>query len=314
MKNLLRSKNVLFGVVGLAVAALLVACGGAGQDEQAASDPVAETERQQALGLFDKLPVSWAPSPLVFTLNPGSLQRVPVTLTTKKALNNARIVFVPDLRNAVTVTPEVIPTLAAGQSATVTLTFAPKATDTRKVIAGVVLLFDKNATVSAPLPVKVSLVKAETINGVVVPPEPPANLNNATLAGFDVNGNGVRDDVERYIATEYPSSARTRSSVTQRAGALQKVLLSSDHSSTKQLLDAARDCMAATFGTSSSDADGARRARASAIALSARMLNTADRIRAYAVYDQTRSGTMTLLTPYANSSSKCLVNPASLSN
>jgi hypothetical protein len=210
MKNLLRSKNVLFGVVGLAVAALLVACGGAGQDEQAASDPVAETERQQALGLFDKLPVSWAPTQLVFSLNPGSVQTVPVTLTTKKALTNAKIVFVPDLRNAVTVTPEVIPTLAAGQTATVTLTFAPKATDTRRLIAGVVLLFDKNATISAPLPVKVSLVKAETINGVVVPPEPPANLNNATLAGFDVNGNGVRDDVERLLATQFGGSPQGR--------------------------------------------------------------------------------------------------------
>ncbi len=200
MKNLLRSKKVLLGVVGLAAAALLVACGGSGDTNEVANDPVLETEHKQALGLFDKLPVSWAPSPLVFTLNPGSVQTVPVTLTTKKALTNSKIVFVPDLRNAVTVTPEVIPTLAAGQSATVTLTFAPKATDTRKLIAGVVLLFDKNATVSQPLPVKVSLVKAETINGVVVPPEPPADLNNATLAGFDTNGNGVRDDVERRIA------------------------------------------------------------------------------------------------------------------
>lgn len=42
---------------------------------------------------------------------------------------------------------------------------------------------------------------ATTINGIAVPPEPDATLNNATLAGVDVNENGVRDDVERKIAT-----------------------------------------------------------------------------------------------------------------
>ncbi len=160
MKNFLRSKKVLLGVALVGAAALLVACGGGGDTSESGADPVAETERQQALGLFDKLPVSWAPAKIETVVGLGVQQGIPVTLTTTKALKNARIVFVPDLRNAVTVTPEVIPTLAAGQSATVTLTFAPKVTDVRKVIAGVVLLFDKNATVSRPLPVKVSLVKA----------------------------------------------------------------------------------------------------------------------------------------------------------
>ena len=43
--------------------------------------------------------------------------------------------------------------------------------------------------------------KMEVINGITVPPEPPVASNNATIAGIDVNGNGVRDDVERIIAT-----------------------------------------------------------------------------------------------------------------
>lgn len=45
-----------------------------------------------------------------------------------------------------------------------------------------------------------STVTMEAINGISVPPEPDAVLNNATLAGVDVNNNGVRDDVERIIA------------------------------------------------------------------------------------------------------------------
>lgn len=192
--------QVFLAACGIMALTVLAACGGTSPDD---ADPIADTERQQAQGLFNKLPVSWAPTSLVFTLNPGSTQTVPVTLTTTKALTNARVVFVPDVRNAVTATPETIPSLAAGESATVTLTFAPSATDKRKLIAGIVLLFDRNATVSKPLPVKVSLVKQETISGVAVPPEPPPELNNATLAGFDVNGNGVRDDVERVLANEF---------------------------------------------------------------------------------------------------------------
>ncbi|MBS0384660.1 MAG: hypothetical protein JSS00_04850 [Proteobacteria bacterium] len=191
---------VFGGAVLLAV--VLVACGGGGSEQDAV---VQEAERAHAQGLLDKLPVSWKPNAITFSANPGFRQDVPVTLTTTKALTNAKIVFVPDLRNAVTVIPDTIPALAAGQSATVTLRFAPAATDTRKVIAGIALLFDKNATTSQPLLVKISIVAAETINGIAVPPEPPPDLNNATLAGFDVNGNGVRDDVERLIARNWPS-------------------------------------------------------------------------------------------------------------
>ena len=42
--------------------------------------------------------------------------------------------------------------------------------------------------------------KMEVINGITVPPEPAPAINNATLAGVDVNNNGVRDDVERALA------------------------------------------------------------------------------------------------------------------
>jgi hypothetical protein len=42
----------------------------------------------------------------------------------------------------------------------------------------------------------------QTINGISVPPEPDPVANNATLAGVDSNGNGVRDDVERKIAAK----------------------------------------------------------------------------------------------------------------
>jgi hypothetical protein len=46
-------------------------------------------------------------------------------------------------------------------------------------------------------------VVAERINGVAVPPLPDPVASAATLAGVDVDGNGVRDDLDRRIATEF---------------------------------------------------------------------------------------------------------------
>ncbi len=43
----------------------------------------------------------------------------------------------------------------------------------------------------------------QEINGHKLPPEPDPTLNNATLLGIDSNSNGVRDDVERKILTNY---------------------------------------------------------------------------------------------------------------
>jgi len=69
-----------------------------------------------------------------------------------------------------------------------------------------------------------SSVKYETINGVPVPPEPDPELNNATLAGIDVNGNGVRDDVERHMEGK-SSSQREFANAMSAAAAYQGALV-----------------------------------------------------------------------------------------
>ena len=49
----------------------------------------------------------------------------------------------------------------------------------------------------------ISLNITWVVDGHVLPPEPDPAVNNATLLGVDVNDNGVRDDVERWIYEEY---------------------------------------------------------------------------------------------------------------
>ena len=70
--------------------------------------------------------------------------------------------------------------------------------------------------------------KVEIINGYTLPPEPDPAVNNATLLGVDSNGNGVRDDVERWIITHYakdPQYPKTKTAIAmQYAWASQKIL------------------------------------------------------------------------------------------
>jgi len=67
-------------------------------------------------------------------------------------------------------------------------------------------LKDVNVTIQAKAGSKtsnpVTLSIYWEVNGHRLPPEPDPKVNNATLLGVDVNRNGVRDDVERYIIIE----------------------------------------------------------------------------------------------------------------
>lgn len=60
-----------------------------------------------------------------------------------------------------------------------------------------------------------------------LPPD-PGEAGKVTLEGIDSDKDGVRDDIQRYIATEYPHSEKTRRVLTDMAKANQEFLLSAD--------------------------------------------------------------------------------------
>jgi hypothetical protein len=66
---------------------------------------------------------------------------------------------------------------------------------------------DGNVTVQATVGTvnsnNLNLAITWIVNGHVLPPEPDKALNDSTLLGIDINNNGVRDDVERWIYEEY---------------------------------------------------------------------------------------------------------------
>lgn len=64
----------------------------------------------------------------------------------------------------------------------------------------------------------------ETINGIVVPPAPDATANSATVAGIDSNTNGIRDDVERRLASEFGTDSVALPVAREHAARLQAAI------------------------------------------------------------------------------------------
>ena len=104
-------------------------------------------------------------------------------------------------------------------------------------------LKDTNVTLQAKvgntLSNKVHLNIYWEVNGYRLPPEPDPKINNATLLGVDVNHNGVRDDVERWIYKTYDHPIE-RGIFMQSARAYQKVIVDPKmaHETTKYIDDA----------------------------------------------------------------------------
>lgn len=211
-KNL---KRLALALLGVGVAAVLVACGGGGGSP---------SDREVPLGLGIGSAISWTPGTLAFSINPGGKQDVPVTFTSSVALSNVAVTVVPALKNIVSVSPTSFATLQAGQTATVTVKVAPSAAESLRLVEGTIRLVVGTSTVAKPLSVSLTLVAPQLINGVAVPPEPPPELNNATLAGFDTNGNGVRDDVERFFVTRYSKNRPVSAAALRSASGDQSVL------------------------------------------------------------------------------------------
>jgi len=68
------------------------------------------------------------------------------------------------------------------------------------------------------------MVTRGMVMGEDLPPYPSIDEVNKTVAGFDVNENGVRDDVEIEISRRHPDSAKVRAAQLQYAMALQSQL------------------------------------------------------------------------------------------
>lgn len=157
-----------------------------------------------------------------------------------------------------------------------------------------------------------------TVDGTKPLPPDPGAAGMTTLAGIDSDGDGVRDDVQRYIALTYPQSAKTRAALTQLAKAVQSQFL---NASTKSLVVAdtlawsyASECLDSVIASSDADVAGLSKSMEIDNALEAQILNTPDRIQGY-YQANGQIGAMTYSRPrFPGLSARCAFDPSSLSN
>jgi len=116
-----------------------------------------------------------------------------------------------------------------------------------------------------------------------------------SLAGIDANGNGVRDDIERYIEKKYTEPALRRAAM-QNARALQETLLVDKTS--EAALDAVseRGSRATTCGARVfTGPDGLKSYLQMSAELESMTSNTKKRLKAYLDYSRARSGSVSTM-------------------
>jgi hypothetical protein len=118
-----------------------------------------------------------------------------------------------------------------------------------------------------------------------LPPD-PGEAGKATLEGIDSDGDGVRDDLQRWIALNFPDDPAIQAGLTQYILPLQQALIDAEseelaliHRNTRSL---ARRCLDAMLGI--------QQAYEYYTLLKAQTLNTMERSRAYIMYDKQLGG------------------------
>jgi len=153
---------------------------------------------------------------------------------------------------------------------------------------------------------------AVTLSGVRQLPPDPGSAGLTTLAGIDSDGDGVRDDVQRYIALTSFGSAKLQVALTQIASAYLSGILHQNTPSVAvldyQAANYAIDCLDYVTPTSSSPSQLLSQ-------LESQILNTHDRITAYLTGQNALPTTnFDRLPKPQQQKARCLVNPDTLPN
>ncbi len=122
--------------------------------------------------------------------------------------------------------------------------------------------------------------------GTGLPPD-PGEAGKATLEGIDSDQDGIRDDIQRYIALTYPDSQKTRAALRQFTSAFHKAILQSpDRESALNNVEdmhRAQECLWYIHSRSSIKISDS---------LMAEYLNTMERSLAYLDYNKKLGGTI----------------------
>ncbi len=152
----------------------------------------------------------------------------------------------------------------------------------------------------------------KTVDEHRLPLEPDETLNNSTLLGIDINNNGVRDDVERWIYLEmeiqYGYSKVERAIGMQKAYGYQMALIDPANTDDKvnKAMEASGDCWTWYQYSKKVHVYGVRGKFSRA--LKDRVYNTKNRLKTYFQYDATLGGQIFTSMPTLQTRSQCMTD------
>jgi len=245
--------------------------------------------------------INWLPSSLNVEIALGQAKSISITLTSSETVSNTHVQVVPQLQPYLQVSPSVIPNISKNQPVTLQVRFFASTGAIFGLHNGAIQLRLDRSNLSKPLPVNV------LVTVVPLPPD-PGEAGQANIPGIDSDGDGVRDDVERYIALSYPDSSKLRAVLAQLALASQRFLLSSTSLDINNAASAFNDGVECLVYISPENAGEIH------AAFQGQVLNTKDRIAAY--YNvQAKLDRATLAKPSPeNLKASCIFDPDTLPN
>lgn len=251
--------------------------------------------------------IAWSEKQIEIILSTGESATKTLTFSSSLDLSNVLIEPVPEIASFLSIQPTNIANVSASQPQQVVLGLAIPSNATLSTLEGTIHLRVGSQTLPATL--KVVLHIAGSGAAIFLPPD-PGEEGKATLQGIDSDGDGVRDDIQRFIAFSFPDSEKTRASFTQLAETMQSALVDSEDEQRSlghiQEMDRAQDCLMYIRGVRESITLQGN--------LRARLLDTPLRTQAWIRADSHASGKVFPLTLPTNRKLGCDFDPDSMRN
>ncbi len=254
--------------------------------------------------------IEWTPDSVVEELQPGNSRLVSLTVTANQDLPKANLRLVPWFAPFIHISRSSFRDLAQDQAATLNVLLSVPPDAEPAVHDSALQMRDGVGPGAKNLakPLHITLIILEPGPGGGLPPD-PGEEGRATLEGIDSDGDGIRDDIQRFIALTHPDSEKLRAGLTQFTRVVQEALLVRDDKALSlnaaSALGRASECLRYILGPSSPDVQNE---------LHAQFLNTVARSRAYLTYDAQLFGGIFPSAPRLQRKFSCTFDPDALPN
>lgn len=252
--------------------------------------------------------ITWSEKQIEVILSPGESASKTLTFSSTLDLAGVAIEAVPEIAGFLTIQPNTISNLPASQSQQISVNFAVASGAALGIFEGTIHV--RSGSQTLPQTLKLLMHVAGVGAAIFLPPD-PGEAGKTTLEGIDSDGDGVRDDIQRYIALTYPSSEKLRVALAQAAKAMQASLQYAENkersiTNTIEVFHGS-DCLRFVLGGVSAEIDVSSRLRSV-------VLNTLARSKAWIKADSQFSGQTYQLTPVGQRRAMCAFDPDSMRN